>query len=353
MVGSILKRDLPFIGKEITDWTQFIRRGYALSFLLYSFHDTGVFNYLKDGKKKSAKEIAKKLKLDEKILSGGLNFFSSADNSIIKDASGKFKLSKVGKKRIFANQTLAMSLGAVGAYNVILTQYAAAMQKKKFYGKDFVRDGRLVATSSVLTGQANYPWVINKLKKLKVKTVVDLGCGSGDIIIHFCKGHKDLRGVGLDISKGAILEAKKNVNKAKLNKRIDLIKGDMVNPKTYSKKLKHKGNQLAFNAIMALHEFLRDGENAVINILKKMKKEFPGSYFILGEFNKATDKEFAKIPLSKRMHMLFYQEIIHNLTNQALADKKTWKNMFKKANVKLIEIKENFPFRLVEYVIQF
>ena len=352
MVGSILKRDLPFIGKEITDWTQFIRRGYALSFLLYSFHDTGVFNYLKDGKKKSAKEIAKKLKLDEKILSGGLNFFASADNSIIKDGSGKFKLSKVGKKRIFANQTLAMSLGAVGAYNVILTQYAAAMQKKKFYGKDFVRDGRLVATSSVLTGQANYPWVINKLKKLKVKTVVDLGCGSGDIIIHFCKRHKDLRGVGLDISKGAILEAKKNVNRAKLDKRIDLIKGDMVNPKTYSKKLKHKGNQLAFNAIMALHEFLRDGENAVVNILKKMKKEFPGSYFILGEFNKATDKEFAKIPLSKRMHMLFYQEIIHNLTNQALADKKTWKKMFKKANVKLIEIKENFPFRLVEYVIQ-
>ena len=62
-----------------------------------------------------------------------------------------------------------MSLGAVGAYNVILTQYAAAMQRKKFYGKDFIRDGRLVATSSVLTGQANYPWVIAKLKKLKVK----------------------------------------------------------------------------------------------------------------------------------------------------------------------------------------
>ena len=39
----------------------------------------------------------------------------------------------------------------------------------------------------------------SKLKKLKVKTVVDLGCGSGDIIIHFCKRHKELRGVGLDI----------------------------------------------------------------------------------------------------------------------------------------------------------
>ena len=134
-------------------------------------------------------------------------------------------------------------------------------------------------TSSVLTGQANYPWVIAKLKKLKVKTVVDLGCGSGDIIIHFCKRHKELRGVGLDIDKGAIQEAKKNVKKAKLTKKNDLIKGDMINPKTYSKKLKHKGNQLAFNAIMALHEFLRDGEMAVVNILKKNEKGIPWKLF--------------------------------------------------------------------------
>ena len=95
MTGSILKKDLPFIGKEITDWTQFIRRGYALAFLLYSFHDTGVFEYLRDGKKRSIKEIAKKLKLDEKILSGGMNFFANADNSIVKDKSGKFKISKM------------------------------------------------------------------------------------------------------------------------------------------------------------------------------------------------------------------------------------------------------------------
>ena len=71
------------------------------------------------------------MKLDEKILSGGLNFFSNADNSIIKDNSGKFRISKIGKKRIFANQTLAMSSVLLGL-NVILTQYAAAMQKKNF-----------------------------------------------------------------------------------------------------------------------------------------------------------------------------------------------------------------------------
>ena len=341
------------LGSNITTWTQSIRRGYALSFLLYSFHDSGVFDYLKDGKPKSSKEISLKLNLNEKILRSGLNFFVHADNSIIKDNNGKFILTKIGMDRIFSNQAMAMSLGAVGAYNVILTQYTAAMQEKKFYGKDFIRDGRLVAKSSVLTGRANYPWVVEKLKELKVETVVDLGCGSGDIIIDFCKRNKNLLGVGLDINPGAILEATERVNQAGLSEKISLIEGDMINPSTYSSKIRSKDKKLAFNAIMALHEFLRDGEKAVVDILKKMKKQFPNSYFILGEFNKCSDEEFAEIPLFERMHMLFYQEIIHGLTDQGLANMDTWKKMFDEADVKLLEVKDNFPFRLVEYVLQF
>jgi len=127
----------------------------------------------------------------------------------------------------------------------------------------------------------------------------------------------------------------------------------MLDPKTYSHKISSKGDKVAFNAIMALHEFLRDGEEAVINVLKKMKKEFPGSYFILGEFNKCSDEEFKKIPIYERMHMLFYQEIIHGLTNQGLASLNSWKEMFKKADVELMEYKSDFPFRLVEYVLKF
>ena len=110
---------------------------------------------------------------------------------------------------------------------------------------------------------------------------------------------------------------------------------------------------MAFNAIMALHEFLIDGEQAVIKILKKMKKKFPGSYLILGEFNKASHSEFQKIPIYERMHMLFYQEIIHGLTDQGLTSLEGWKRIFKKSNVKLIDYKKDFPFRLVEYVIKF
>ena len=51
--------------------------------------------------------------------------------------------------------------------------------------------------------------------------------------------------------------------------------------------------------------------------------------------------------------MLFYQEIIHGLTDQGLTSFEWWKRIFKKSDVKLIDYKKDFPFRLVEYVIKF
>ena len=189
--------DYSFLGEDITHWTQSIRRGYAMSFLLFSFHDTGVFEELKNNSSINSSEISKKLKLNKKVLESGLNFLVNSDNSIIKDEKGNYQLTDIGKKRLYSDQATAMSLGAVGAYHTLLTNYSSMLKNTITYGKDFIRDGRLVAISSVLTGKANYSWVAQKFKDLKVDTVVDLGCGSGDIIIDFCKKHNSFNGIGL------------------------------------------------------------------------------------------------------------------------------------------------------------
>ena len=116
-----MQDDYSFLGENITHWTQSIRRGYAMSFLLSSFHDTGVFEVLKELKPKSSKEISEKLSLNKFILESGLNFLVNADNSIIKDKNGDYQMTALGQKRIFSDQAMAMALGAVGAYHVLLT----------------------------------------------------------------------------------------------------------------------------------------------------------------------------------------------------------------------------------------
>ena len=56
------------------------------------------------------------------------------------------------------------------------------------------------------------------MKELGVKKVADLGCGSADVLISFCESNQDLKGVGVDISKSALEEAQKSINKKKINK---------------------------------------------------------------------------------------------------------------------------------------
>ena len=58
-----MKKEYSFLGNDVTHWTQSIRRGYSISFLLYSFHESGVFDSLKSLKAISASQIAKKNKL--------------------------------------------------------------------------------------------------------------------------------------------------------------------------------------------------------------------------------------------------------------------------------------------------
>ena len=92
-----MNNDYSFLGEDVTHWTQSIRRGYAMSFILSSFHDTGVFDFLKDLSPKSSKEISNKLKLNKEILESGLNFLVNADNSIVKDKNKMYKMTEIGK----------------------------------------------------------------------------------------------------------------------------------------------------------------------------------------------------------------------------------------------------------------
>ena len=72
-----------FLGENITHWAQSIRRGYAISFLLYSFHESGVFDSLKSLKAKSANQIAKEKNLNFEIAANNLfNINSQTVNSL-------------------------------------------------------------------------------------------------------------------------------------------------------------------------------------------------------------------------------------------------------------------------------
>ena len=340
-----------FLGNNLKDWGQSIRNGYIRSFIVFALHETGVFVEMRKSKEpQTSKQLADKCNVNGWLLDGVLNFLTHADE-VMSKKNNAFTLTEKGRKWLFADPILAMSYGAVGAYNSILTELVPCLRNEKKYGTDFVRPGDLIAKGSYYTGKSNYPWVVSKMKELGVKTVGDIGCGYADVLVGFCKLDSEVKGVGVDISPEALDVAGKRIDKEGLTDRIRLVQGDLTNPSSFQDAVKDVD---AFNGIMVIHEFLRDGEEYVVDMLKNMKAAFPGKYLFIGEFDAISDEDYQKMPYPDRIHPLFYQHVIHPLTWQGLPiHKEEWLEIFKKADLKLIKMNDNFPFRLVEFILRF
>lgn len=61
--------------------------------------------------------------------------------------------------------------------------------------------------------------------------ILDLGTGTGCIIISLVKNIYGATGIGVDISRGAIRVARKNIKKLKLDDKIKIIRGSFTKPK--------------------------------------------------------------------------------------------------------------------------
>jgi release factor glutamine methyltransferase len=94
---------------------------------------------------------------------------------------------------------------------------AYILKKKEFWSKDFFvnRNILIPRPETELLCES-----IIKIFKNKSLHILDMGTGSGCIILSILSEIKTAKGIGIDISKKAIEVAKKNSNKHNLNKRV-------------------------------------------------------------------------------------------------------------------------------------
>ena len=342
---------LQWIGEGLNEWSQGIRNGYARAYIIFSLLDTGVFEALRE-KKKTSIELANECNLNSYLLDGVMNYLTFADVVLEKENDHYF-LTEKGLEYVFSDKIRTISYGAVGGYSCLFTNLTASLKNEVKYGDDFVRRGDYVAISSQATGGGNYKWITDKLSELGVETVLDLGCGTAGVLIEYCRLNPGLNGIGVDISKGAIEEATKKVAENELSDRIKLVIGDITKPETYESQA---GKFQAINGVMVFHEFLRDGEEYMVDLFKDMKNKFPRTYLFLGEVDIYSEAEIRALEIPDRTHFLFYQYVIHTLTGQGMPmHKEKWIDIMETAGLEIVEVKEDLPSLLpiVEIVAKF
>jgi len=351
-----------FLGTTLQEYTQNIRNGYARAYILFALHETGVLKAMRDGQPKSCEQLAAECNVEPYILNGALQYLLFCDK-ILERKDDRYSLTPFAREMLFTDTLMTFCWGAVGGYSMILTELIPALRRQKKYGVDFERNGDYLAVGSQLTGRGSYPWILDKLRALKARRLVDIGCGSAAVLTAFCEMDRELKGVGLDIAPGFLREARRRVDAAGLADRIQLVQGDITKPEQY---IKTMGEVDAFNAMMVMHEFLRDGEDAVAEILRTLKKAFPGKYMIITEGVPATEEEFAAMPWEDRPYLAFSQYVIHPFTWQGLPQlPDVWFRIFEKAKVTVDQFQHGHSFtgsaknqtqyssRMAHYVLKF
>ena len=148
-----------------------------------------------------------------------------------------------------------INLGQEQLFNQLLDKrkknepIAYIIKNKSFWNEDYyIASGALIPRPET---EILIEMICKKIKNGKKSlNILDLGCGSGCLLISLLRQFPRSRGVGIDISKEALNICKKNINKYKLNYRTKIIQGDIGKVRVVNK----------FDVIVSNPPYLKNSE---------------------------------------------------------------------------------------------
>jgi SAM-dependent methyltransferase len=295
-------------------------RGHVVFECLAGLQATGVLAELASGGSVAADETVAGLGLDGRILSAVLRYLYGA-GLMDRDGRGRYRLAFPISKADLAK------IEIFRAYAPVFSQLAALLSGHKRYGNGISRIPDLDATASSSIGeQFCYPFVIETVRSLGAGCVLDVGCGSGDLLIQACRTTPGLTGCGFDCAPTVVTLANQRIRHAGLSDRIRVVQGDllMIDQVLGGPKLSDLRSRIdVIVSTSVLHEFAFPDEQALIPVLRRLKANLPSVPLVLFEVIEHSDEELRLNPSPALEHHLF-----HRLSMQGIASVDSWKTAF-------------------------
>ena len=133
---------------------------------------------------------------------------------------------KISREKILVSSDKKLKDTHVLSFNKLLKRrlhsepIAYILKRKEFFSKNFY------VNKNTLIPRPDTELLVEKILKVYKKKnpyILDIGTGSGCIILSLLQNIENSRGVGIDISKKALDLAKKNAQKMKLNKKCKFV----------------------------------------------------------------------------------------------------------------------------------
>jgi SAM-dependent methyltransferase len=233
---------------------------YHLCQALFAFVRTGMLEKVKQHG--NAPEVVLVSGLDTHLAKHLLHYLVIRGILEVKDDN--YHLTEQGKL-LTADIALAQLGFYVEAYGPVTHRMSELLTGQALYATDVLRNGEALGEHCATLFHTYHTSIVLKaLEGLNANCILDLGCGGGRFLVDACNQQPTLRGVGLDISPGAIAFANNLCASENLSDRLEFVVGDAFKPESWPA-VCHQADVLC--AVGVLHEHFRDGEEAVIEIL--------------------------------------------------------------------------------------
>ncbi|MGK7876656.1 MAG: 2-ketoarginine methyltransferase [Xenococcaceae cyanobacterium] len=172
-----------------------------------------------------------------------------------------------------------------------------------------------------------------------INCLLDVGCGSAEYLIEFCKLFPKIKAIGIEQDYGSYKAALGLVRKENLGERIALFNTSALDCPQIP--FEQEPDLAIVNYV--LQEILsQDGEKGVVQFLSDIISRFPNIYFIVIEVENQFDN---KDLMSQGLALAGYNPyfLIHHFTNQRLEKKEYWENLFSRCRLEVLAQKTTDP----------
>lgn len=313
---------IKFMGSAVTTYS----RGYAVSRIAGSLIDIGLIEAIKKDGSVNIQDISIKNNWSLKPLKVVCDYLVIMN--IFSKSGMTYGMTNYGRK-LFDSSEGAFSL--LYAYMPIFENLPEVIKKEKVYGRDIHRKSKFVGKGSAeLAKLLPFPYAKDILKRRNLHRILDLGCGAGDFLIDACSGN-GFYGYGIDLSSEVIAFASSRAKSAGVDEKIKLTTGDVLKLNTLPDEFKKVD---VITSMFVIHEFLPEGQEKVIEVLKAIRTTFPSKYLLICEVCLWNLNQMIRNPIAVAEHHLF-----HKLSDQGLATLKEWRSMFSSAGYEGVEEK--------------
>jgi SAM-dependent methyltransferase len=196
----------------------------------------------------------------------------------------------------------------------------------------YPRDGGLIARAAQWMGEDGfYPQTERAILARKPKRIVDIGCGSGRLLIKCLTQLHDATAVGIDMNAKACAQAREAAAAAGVQDRLTILERSEESLPDDAKAL---AGADVIHAAWALHDLLPDAEPILDRLLAACATAGPDTALVIGEAVPYADGA------DEAMFSAAFSFLHENFMGRQFLGERAWQDKLRKAGFNRVEVEK-------------